>query len=185
MRARHRDRDSRRADRRARASSATSAASSSRAGTRARFDAAGIDADFVQDNHSRSRARRAARPALPGPSSRRASSCASSPARCSTSRSTCARARRRSARSVGDDAVRATNRRMLWVPPGFAHGFLVLSEYAGVPLQDDRLLVSRARAHAALERSRARASTGRSTARRRSPRRMRPARRSRMPTLYA
>ena len=29
---------------------------------------------------------------------------------------------------------------MLWIPPGFAHGFLVLSETRGVPLQDHRLL---------------------------------------------
>jgi dTDP-4-dehydrorhamnose 3,5-epimerase len=27
-------------------------------------------------------------------------------------------------------ALSAANRRMLWVPPGFAHGFLALSEYA-------------------------------------------------------
>jgi dTDP-4-dehydrorhamnose 3,5-epimerase len=32
-------------------------------------------------------------------------------------------------RAVGE-VLSAENRRMLWIPPGFAHGFLVLSEYA-------------------------------------------------------
>ena len=31
---------------------------------------------------------------------------------------------------VGTAALSAADRRMLWVPPGFAHGFLALSEYA-------------------------------------------------------
>ena len=68
---------------------------------------------------------------------------------------------------------------MLWMPPGFAHGFLVLSERRRVPLQDDRLLASGARAHAAVERSGA---WHRVAARRRadrSRRRTPPARRSR------
>ena len=56
-------------------------------------------------------------------------------ARSSTSRSTCAAARRPSASGSASRSRRA-NRRMLWIPPGFAHGFLVLSEHARVPLQD-------------------------------------------------
>jgi len=32
-------------------------------------------------------------------------------------------------RQVVTESLSATNRRMLWVPPGFAHGFLVTSEY--------------------------------------------------------
>ncbi len=39
----------------------------------------------------------------------------------------------------------AENKRIAWVPKGFAHGFLVLSEYAEVPIQDDGLLGARAR----------------------------------------
>jgi dTDP-4-dehydrorhamnose 3,5-epimerase len=34
-------------------------------------------------------------------------------------------------RSVGV-VLSAANRHMLWVPPGFAHGFVVLSEYAEI-----------------------------------------------------
>ena len=50
----------------------------------------------------------------------------------------------------------AESHRMLWVPAGFAHGFVVLSEQAEVHVQDHRLLRARARAHAAVERSGAR-----------------------------
>ena len=32
-------------------------------------------------------------------------------------------------RAVGE-VLSAENKRMMWIPPGFAHGFLVLSEYA-------------------------------------------------------
>ncbi len=58
-------------------------------------------------------------------------------------------------RWVGE-RLSAGNHRMMWVPPGFAHGFLVLSERAEFLLQDHRLLRPRARAHAALERPGAR-----------------------------
>lgn len=42
---------------------------------------------------------------------------------------------RRSSRSFGkhvSNALTSENKRMLWIPPGFAHGFLVLSDYADV-----------------------------------------------------
>ena len=92
------------------------------------FRAAGIDAEFVQDNHSRSR-----RGVLRGlhyqvhqPQGKLVRVVAgavfdvavdlraSSPT---------------FARSVGL-TLSADEPRMLWVPPGFAHGFLVLSEFA-------------------------------------------------------
>lgn len=92
------------------------------------FSAAGIDAEFVQDNHSRSR-----RGVLRGlhyqvrqPQGKLVRVVAgavfdvavdlraSSPT---------------FARSVGI-TLSADEPRMLWVPPGFAHGFLVLSEFA-------------------------------------------------------
>ena len=37
----------------------------------------------------------------------------------------------------------AENKKQLWIPEGFAHGFLVLSRNCGIPLQDHRLLRSR------------------------------------------
>ena len=92
------------------------------------FAAAGIDVDFVQDNHSRSR-----RGVLRGRHYQ-----------VERAQGKLVRAvagevfdavvdlRRSSAtfgRSVGV-VLSAANRRMLWVPPGFAHGFLVLSEDA-------------------------------------------------------
>ena len=92
------------------------------------FEAAGIEATFVQDNHSRSHRGvlrglhyQIARPQ--GKLVRVAAGevfdvvvdlRASSP---TFARSVCVR-------------LSADDRRMLWVPPGFAHGFLVLSEYA-------------------------------------------------------
>ena len=48
----------------------------------------------------------------------------------------------------------AANRKMCWVPPGFAHGFLVTSDYAEVQYKTTRLLRSRARALHRLERPR-------------------------------
>ena len=60
---------------RARRCSATTAASSSRPGTPSASPQPGMPAPFVQDNHSRSVARHAARAALPDRASRRASWC--------------------------------------------------------------------------------------------------------------
>ena len=50
----------------------------------------------------------------------------------------------------------AENHRQMWIPPGLAHGFLVLSEVRRLPLQDDRLLRARRRAQRALGRPDAR-----------------------------
>ena len=61
----------------------------------------------------------------------------------------------------------AANNRMMWVPPGFAHGFLALERARRLPLQMHRLLRARARAHAAAGTIRRSASTGRCPRRRR------------------
>ncbi len=92
------------------------------------FAAAGIDADFVQDNHSRS-----ARGVLRGLHYQ------IEHAQGKLVRATAGEVYdvavdlRRSSptfgRSVGI-VLSAANRRMLWIPPGFAHGFVVLSEDA-------------------------------------------------------
>lgn len=90
------------------------------------FHAAGIDADFVQDNHSRS-----ARGVLrglhyqqPEPQGKLV-------------RVTAGRAfdvavdLRRSSPSFGKWAgveLTAANKRLFWIPPGFAHGFLALED---------------------------------------------------------
>ncbi len=96
-----------------------------------RFDAAvGATVTFVQDNHSRS-----ARGVLRGLHLQiRAARAGQARARdaaaaCSTSRSTSTARARPSGRWVGvelDDDLH----RQLWIPPGYAHGFLVLSESA-------------------------------------------------------
>jgi dTDP-4-dehydrorhamnose 3,5-epimerase len=90
--------------------------------------AAGIDAAFVQDNHSRSR-----RGVLRG-LHYQIEHAQGKLVRCVAGEVfDVAVDLRRSAptfgRSVGV-ALSAENRRMLWVPPGFAHGFLVLSDSA-------------------------------------------------------
>ena len=92
------------------------------------FAAAGIDAEFVQDNHSRS-----------GRGVLRGLHYQIEHAQGKLVRVTegevfdvAVDLRRSSAgfgRSVGV-ALSAANRRMLWIPPGFAHGFVVLSECA-------------------------------------------------------
>lgn len=92
------------------------------------FAQAGIDAAFVQDNHSRSR-----RGVLRGlhyqvrePQGKLVRAVAGEVYDVAVDL-------RRSSptfgRAVGE-VLSAENKRMMWIPPGFAHGFLVLSEYA-------------------------------------------------------
>ncbi|MFO1315962.1 MAG: dTDP-4-dehydrorhamnose 3,5-epimerase [Burkholderiales bacterium] len=92
------------------------------------FAAAGIDVDFVQDNHSRSR-----RNVLRGLHYQ------IEHAQGKLVRAVAGEVfdvvvdLRRSSPRFGQSlsvVLSAANRRMLWVPPGFAHGFLVLSEDA-------------------------------------------------------
>ena len=92
------------------------------------FSAIGLDCDFVQDNHSRS-----TRNVLRGLHYQ-----------VNTPQGKLVRVTRgsvfdavvdlrRSSPSFGDwfgVELSEENKRMLWVPPGFAHGFLVLSEFA-------------------------------------------------------
>jgi len=92
------------------------------------FAAAGIDATFVQDNHSGSR-----RGVLRG-LHYQIEHAQGKLVRCVAGEvfDVVVDLRRRSStfgRSVGL-TLSAQNRRMLWVPPGFAHGFLVVSDYA-------------------------------------------------------
>jgi dTDP-4-dehydrorhamnose 3,5-epimerase len=92
------------------------------------FAAAGIDAEFVQDNHSRS-----------GRGVLRGLHYQIEHAQGKLVRVTegevfdVAVDLRRSSPSFGRSVgvvLSAANRRMLWIPPGFAHGFVVLSENA-------------------------------------------------------
>ena len=90
--------------------------------------AAGIDVDFVQDNHSRSR-----RGVLRG-LHYQVERAQGKLVRCAIGEvyDVVVDLRRSSptfGRSLGM-TLSAENRRMLWVPPGFGHGFLVLSESA-------------------------------------------------------
>ena len=92
------------------------------------FAAAGIDATFVQDNHSRSR-----RSVLRG-LHYQIEHAQGKLVRCVAGEvyDAVVDLRRSSptfGRSIGL-ALSAQNQRMLWVPPGFAHGFLAVSEYA-------------------------------------------------------
>ena len=92
------------------------------------FAAAGIDATFVQDNHSRSR-----RGVLRG-LHYQIEHAQGKLVRCVAGEvyDAVVDLRRSSptfGRSIGL-ALSAQNQRMLWVPPGFAHGFLAVSEYA-------------------------------------------------------
>ena len=92
------------------------------------FAAAGIDATFVQDNHSRSRSG-----VLRG-LHYQIEHAQGKLVRCVAGEvyDAVVDLRRSSptfGRSIGL-ALSAQNQRMLWVPPGFAHGFLAVSEYA-------------------------------------------------------
>jgi len=90
------------------------------------FAAAGIDANFVQDNHSRSGkgVLRGLHYQLKSPQGKLVRVIAGSVFDVAVDI-------RRGSPNFGKWAgieLSAENRRMLWVPPGFAHGFLVLSE---------------------------------------------------------
>ena len=114
-----------------RRSTATSAASSSRPTARDTWAELGVDAEFVQHNHSRSSQGHPARPPLPdraGPGE-----AGPLPARRDPRR------RRRPAHATrpptgSGRATSSTTRshRQLFVPVGFGHGFVVLSEVADV-----------------------------------------------------
>jgi len=92
------------------------------------FAAAGIDVDFVQDNHSRS-----SRGVLRGLHYQIEHAQGKLVRVTEGEVFDVAVDLRRSqptfGRSVGC-VLSAANRRMLWIPPGFAHGFVVLSEFA-------------------------------------------------------
>jgi dTDP-4-dehydrorhamnose 3,5-epimerase len=90
------------------------------------FAAAGIDANFVQDNHSRSGkgVLRGLHYQLKSPQGKLVRVIAGGVFDVAVDI-------RRGSPNFGKWAgieLSAENRRMLWVPPGFAHGFLVLSE---------------------------------------------------------
>ena len=92
------------------------------------FAAAGLDAAFVQDNHSRSR-----KGVLRG-LHYQIERAQGKLVRCVAGEvfDVVVDLRRGSStfgRALGL-ALSSENRRMLWVPPGFAHGFLVVSEFA-------------------------------------------------------
>lgn len=95
---------------------------------RSKFAAGGIDVDFVQDNHSASRqwVLRGLHYQLGRPQGKLVRVVAGEVFDVAVDL-------RRSSptfgRAVGE-RLSAENKRMLWVPPGFAHGFLVLSERA-------------------------------------------------------
>ncbi|MEQ1579269.1 MAG: dTDP-4-dehydrorhamnose 3,5-epimerase [Steroidobacteraceae bacterium] len=92
------------------------------------FSAAGIAVDFVQDNHSRSRlgALRGLHYQLEQPQGKLVRCVAGEVFDVAVDM-------RRSSPTFGKwvgEVLSAENRRQLWVPAGFAHGFLVLSESA-------------------------------------------------------
>ncbi len=92
------------------------------------FAAGGIDVDFVQDNHSRSRrgVLRGLHYQVERPQGKLVRVVAGEVFDVAVDL-------RRSSPAFGRAVavvLSAANKRMLWVPPGFAHGFLVLSEDA-------------------------------------------------------
>ncbi|MGB8330058.1 MAG: dTDP-4-dehydrorhamnose 3,5-epimerase [Polyangiales bacterium] len=97
---------------------------------RAFREATGLDVDFVQDNHSRSAKNvlRGLHYQIQQPQGKLV--------RCVTGEVfDVAVDIRRSSPHFGKCAsvtLSADNKRMVWVPPGFAHGFLVVSEFAEI-----------------------------------------------------
>jgi dTDP-4-dehydrorhamnose 3,5-epimerase len=94
--------------------------------TRAKFAAGGIEADFVQDNHSASGqwVLRGLHYQLTKPQGKLVRVVQGEVFDVAVDM-------RRSSPTFGQwagERLSAANKRMLWVPPGFAHGFLVLSE---------------------------------------------------------
>jgi len=92
------------------------------------FETAGIPARFVQDNHSRSAKNvlRGMHYQIPHPQGKLVRVVVGEVFDVAVDL-------RRSSPTFGKwEGVRlsAENKRMLWIPPGFAHGFLVTSEYA-------------------------------------------------------
>lgn len=98
---------------------------------RREYEAAGLGQDFVQDNHSRS-----ARHVLRGLHYQGAPAPMGKLVRCTLGRvlDVAVDVRVGSPTFARWTAVELTeeNKRQLWVPPGFAHGFLTLSESADV-----------------------------------------------------
>jgi dTDP-4-dehydrorhamnose 3,5-epimerase len=95
---------------------------------RARFAAAGIDAEFVQDNHSRS-----VRGTLRGLHYQIRQAQGKLVRVVQGTVFDVAVDMRRSSPTFGrwvGEILSAENKRQLWVPPGFAHGFYVLSDSA-------------------------------------------------------
>lgn len=93
-------------------------------------EAAGIDANFVQDNHSRS-----ARNVLRGLHYQLKQAQGKLVRVVAGEVFDVAVDLRRSSPLFGrwvGQRLSADNKRMLWIPPGFAHGFLALSEFAEV-----------------------------------------------------
>jgi dTDP-4-dehydrorhamnose 3,5-epimerase len=93
-------------------------------------EAAGIDANFVQDNHSRS-----ARNVLRGLHYQLKQAQGKLVRVVAGEVFDVAVDLRRSSPRYGrwmGQGLSADNKRMLWIPPGFAHGFLALSEFAEV-----------------------------------------------------
>ncbi|VWB74095.1 dTDP-4-dehydrorhamnose 3,5-epimerase [Burkholderia lata] len=97
---------------------------------RAFAEAVGVDADFVQDNHSRSAqgVLRGLHYQIKHPQGKLLRVVAGEVLDVAVDI-------RRSSPTFGRAVtvrLSAENKRQVWVPPGFAHGFLVLSEYADV-----------------------------------------------------
>jgi dTDP-4-dehydrorhamnose 3,5-epimerase len=91
-------------------------------------DATGLDLPFVQDNHSRSRPRRAARPALPGEAAAGQAGAGGAGRVFDV-----AVDMRRNSPTFGKwhgVELSGENHRQFWVPAGFAHGFYVMSDSA-------------------------------------------------------